>query len=135
MAEGWARTLHAGVIEAQSAGTRPKAIDPHAVLVMREAGVDIAGQGSTRLEDIAGERFDLAVTVCDDAREACPAVPGAARTVHAPFDDPPRLARDAKTDDEALAHYRRVRDEIRDFVRALPALLAPTGSRERTTER
>ncbi|MCW5775014.1 MAG: arsenate reductase ArsC [Phycisphaeraceae bacterium] len=122
MAEGWARSLHAGVIEAQSAGTRPKEIDPMAVRVMREAGVDIAGHGSTRLADLTGERFDLAVTVCDDAREACPVVPGAARTVHAPFDDPPRLAAEARTEEEALGHYRRVRDKIRRFVEELPGL-------------
>ncbi|MCZ7634520.1 MAG: arsenate reductase ArsC [Phycisphaerales bacterium] len=136
MAEGWARALHADLIEARSAGTRPKEIDPMAVRVMREAGVDIAGQRSTRLADLADEQFDLAVTVCDDAREACPVVPGAAGTLHAPFDDPPRLAREAKSEAEALAHYRRVRDEIREFVRSLPMRLATgRGVPERKTER
>lgn len=135
MAEGWARALHAGVIEPRSAGTRPKAIDPMAVRVMHELGVEIAGHGSTPLADLAGERFDLAVTMCDDARDNCPVVPGADRTIHVPFDDPPRLARDAKTDEEALAHYRRVRDEIREFVRTLPALLAPIAGPQREAER
>ncbi len=122
MAEGWARALRGGPIEAYSAGTEPRGLDPLAVRAMAEAGVDIMGQTSKRPQDI-GVTFDVVVTVCDSAHGACPVWPGA-RVVHAAFDDPPRLAKDAATDDEAMPHYRRVRDEIRRFVESLPVPLA-----------
>ena len=118
MAEGWARHLCADRIEAHSAGTQPHGLNPLAVRAMAEAGVDIGGHASKRPESI-GVPFDLVVTVCDSAHEACPVFPGA-RVVHAGFDDPPRLAADAASDDEAMPHYRRVRDEIRAFVKRLP---------------
>lgn len=123
MAEGWARALKAGSIEAFSAGTSPQGLNPLAVRAMAEAGVDISGQRSKAAADLAGVRFDCVVTVCDSAREACPVFPGAARTVHVGFDDPPRLARSARSDEEAMPHYRRVRDEIRRFVESLPEAL------------
>lgn len=130
MAEGFARALRAEVIEAHSAGTRPHGLNPLAVRAMAEAGVDISGHTSKRPDEIDGA-FDVVVTVCDSAHESCPVLPGA-RTVHAPFDDPPRLAAGAKTDDEAMAHYRRVRDEIRTFILTLPGTLTldhPTTTR------
>ena len=119
MAEGWARTLKGDLIEPYSAGVAPKGLDRLAVRAMAEAGVDISSQHSKTLVDLRDVAFDLVVTVCDDARESCPVFPGIARVVHAGFDDPPRLARGAKTEEEALAHYRRVRDEIRAFVETL----------------
>ena len=85
---------------------------------MAEAGVDISAHTSKRPQDL-GITFDLVVTVCDSAHEACPVFPGA-RVVHVPFDDPPRLAKDATNDDEAMPHYRRVRDQIRTFIQTLP---------------
>jgi len=118
MAEGWARHLCADRIEAHSAGTHPHGLNPLAVRAMAEADVDISGHASKRPESI-GVSFDLVVTVCDSAHEACPVFPGA-RVVHAGFDDPPRLAAGAASDDEAMPHYRRVRDEIRAFVERLP---------------
>ncbi|MBI5363403.1 MAG: arsenate reductase ArsC [Planctomycetes bacterium] len=118
MAEGWARALHAGAIDACSAGTEPHGLNPLAVRAMREAGVDISKHASKRPEDLGGT-FDVVFTVCDAAHESCPVLPGA-RIVHAGFDDPPRLARGAKNDEEALVHYRRVRDELRAFVTDLP---------------
>ncbi len=121
MAEGWAKHLKSDVIEAYSAGTHPSGLNPTAVRVMREVGVDISGQTSKRPEEI-GVGFDVVVTVCDAARESCPVLPGA-RMVHAGFGDPPRLAGNAKTEDEALEHYRRVRDEIKAFVERLPVAL------------
>jgi arsenate reductase (thioredoxin) len=121
MAEGWARALKGDVLDAYSAGTHPHGLNPLAVRVMREAGVDITAHTSKRPEDI-GVAFDLVVTVCDSAHESCPVLPGA-KIVHRPFDDPPRLAKDAKSDDEALPHYRRVRDEIRTFIETLPSSL------------
>lgn len=123
MAEGWARNLLGDRVEAMSAGTHPKGIDPRAVEVMKEAGIDIGGQGSKKIDGIAAGKIDLVVTVCDAAAENCPTLPGAKRIVHHPFDDPPALARTAKSAEEALAHYRRVRDEIRTFVLTIPKLL------------
>jgi arsenate reductase len=121
MAEGWTRALKGGEIEAFSAGIEARGLDPRAVAVMAEAGVDISGQRSTTLDGLGDLRFDVVVTVCADAHESCPVFPGRARVVHRGFDDPPRLAAGAATEAEALAHYRRVRDEIRAFVEALPA--------------
>ena len=120
MAEGWARHLHGERLEPYSAGTAPGRIDPRAVQVMREAGVDLARQRSKHLEEVRRIRFDCVVTVCDRAREACPVFPGEVRRLHAGFDDPPGLAIGAPTEEQALAPYRRVRDEIRAFVEGLP---------------
>lgn len=129
MAEGWARALRSTDIEAYSAGIEAHGLNPRAVAVMQESGVDIAGQRSRRLVDLllelAREREaswqpDLVVTVCDHASENCPVFPGKVRRIHRGFDDPPRLANAAATDEEALEPYRRVRDEIREFVRSLP---------------
>ena len=121
MAEGWAKALKGDVIEAHSAGTKPHGLNPLAVRAMAEAGVDISGHASKRPEEI-GVGFDLVVTVCDSAHESCPVLPGA-KVVHRGFDDPPRLAAGAASDDEAMPHYRRVRDEIRAFIETLPASL------------
>lgn len=131
MAEGWARALKADLIDAYSAGTDPHGLNPLAVRAMAEAGVDISRHSPKRPQDI-GVQFDVVVTVCDSAREACPALPGA-RVVHAGFDDPPRLASGAATDEEAMGHYRRVRDQIRSFVETLPGAIAECGSRPQTT--
>jgi arsenate reductase len=125
MAEGWAKALKSQEIEAYSAGTEPHGMNRLAVAVMAEAGVDISKNKSKRPEEI-GVAFDVVVTVCDAAHEACPIFPGA-RVVHVGFDDPPRLAKDAKNDAEALPHYRRVRDEIRAFVQTIPESLKLKG--------
>ena len=123
MAEGWARALMSDRIDAHSAGTRPHGLNPLAVRAMAEAGVDISGHRSKRPEEI-GSDFDVVFTVCDAAHESCPVMPGA-RIVHVGFDDPPRLAAGAATDEDAMVHYRRVRDEIRAFVERLPAAIGP----------
>ena len=123
MAEGWARYLKGDVIEAYSAGTDPGGLNQNAVKVMAEAGVDISGHRSKSVADLAGVRFDYVITVCSDADENCPVFPGPVVRVHRGFDDPPRLARHAKSEEEALSHYRRVRDEIRAFVEGLPGSL------------
>lgn len=122
MAEGWAKALRGDSIESFSAGTTPHGLNPLAVRAMAEAGVDISNHTSKRPEDIGGV-FDYVVTVCDAANEACPVFPARTRVIHVGFDDPPRLARDATSDEEALRHYRRVRDEIREFIEALPGAL------------
>ncbi len=123
MAEGWARALRGDAVEAHSAGLEARGLNPLAVKVMAEAGVDISRHRSKTLAEFAGARFDFVVTVCDHARESCPLFPGGAQVIHAGFDDPPRLARAAATEEEALAIYRRVRDEIRQFIKKLPELL------------
>ena len=99
------------------------AINPNAVRVMAEANVDISRQRSKHVEELKHIPFDYVITVCDHAHEHCPVFLSTAKKVHAGFDDPPRLAREAKTEDEALGHYRRVRDEIRSFVERLPKIL------------
>ncbi|HMX43952.1 MAG TPA: arsenate reductase ArsC [Elusimicrobiota bacterium] len=119
MAEGWARHLLGETIEPYSAGIETHGLNPRAVRVMTEAGVDISGHRSKTLADLRGVTFDLVVTVCGHAQEHCPIFPGNTKVIHAGFDDPPKLAASAKTEEEALCHYRRVRDEIRTFVRGL----------------
>ena len=133
MAEGWARHLHGDRIEALSAGLEPAGLNPRAVEVMREAGVDISGQRSKAIADAAAPGPDYVITVCDHAHESCPVFPGGSRLLHAGFDDPPRLAEGARSEDEALGHYRRVRDEIREFVAGLPDRLeaGPTPGRDK----
>ena len=120
MAEGWTRALRGDRFEACSAGIEAHGLNPLAVQVMAEVGVDISGQRSKTLAELPTLDFDLVVTVCDHAHESCPLFPAQTKVVHAGFDDPPRLAQNAKTEEEALAHYRRVRDEIRAFVETLP---------------
>ncbi len=126
MAEGWTRHLKGHQIEAYSAGVIAKGIDPLAVEAMAEAGIDISNQRSKPVEQVLEVAFDYVVTLCDHARESCPLFPGRARVVHRGFDDPPSLAAGAENTEKALAHYRRVRDQIRDFVARLPANLPDT---------
>ena len=118
MAEGWARHLHGGVIEAYSAGIEKHGLNPLAVKVMAEAGVDIAGCSSKTIADLPLRQFDWVITLCGHAHETCPFFPG--RVLHQGFADPPQLAAGAKNEEEALAHYRRVCDDIRAFILTLP---------------
>jgi arsenate reductase len=116
MAEGWARHLFGDTVEAYSAGTAPHVVDPRAVMVMAEAGVDISTQTSDHVDEYLEVPFDLVITVCGSARETCPVFTGGVNTLHHSFPDPPALARSAATEEEALEHYRKVRDRIRKFV-------------------
>ena len=116
MAEGWTRHLLSDKVEPYSAGIETHGMNPNAVQVMLEAGVDITGQSSKLVSSLIDIPLDLVVTVCGHASENCPAFLGKARIIHAGFEDPPKLAKNAKTEEEALDHYRRVRDEIRVFV-------------------
>lgn len=121
MAEGWARALKSDTIEAYSAGIETHGLNPNAVKVMAEAGVDISGHQSKTTEAVKDIPFDYVVTVCGHANETCPMwLSGKAKVIHVGFDDPPALAKASKTEEEALNHYRRVRDEIRAFVERLP---------------
>ncbi|MHC5068641.1 MAG: arsenate reductase ArsC [Planctomycetota bacterium] len=127
MAEGWARALKGDVLSAYSAGIETHGLNPNAVKVMAEAGVDITTQRSQHIDEFADTPLDVIVTVCGHADEHCPVFPATTRVVHHGFDDPPKLAREAiaagASEEEALEHYRRVRDEIRAFIETLPASL------------
>ena len=123
MAEGWARHLKSDSIQAFSAGLEARGLNTNAVRVMQEAGVDLTGQKSKKVEEVEHIPFDFVVTVCGHADENCPVFTCATTVVHCGFDDPPKLAQNAKTEEEALDHYRRVRDEIRTFIETLPGIL------------
>jgi arsenate reductase len=114
MAEGWARQLEPGRVEAYSAGVAPAGIDPRAVRVMAESGVDISGQRSKHVDELAGESIDCVVTVCDNARERCPVFPGSTRLLHVGFDDPPALAVGAASEERVLEHYESLADGLGD---------------------
>jgi arsenate reductase len=116
MAEGWARHLLGNRIEPYSAGIEAHGMNLNAVRVMREAGIDISGQSSKYASTLTDVPLDLVITVCGHADENCPAYLGNVRIVHVGFDDPPKLAKSAATEDEASGHYRRVRDETRYFI-------------------
>jgi arsenate reductase len=127
MAEGWAHALKSDVIEAYSAGIETHGLNPSAVKVMAEAGVDITTQKSENIKDLLDIPFDVVVTVCGHAHETCPVFPAEARIVHHGFEDPPRLAKElaeaGASEEEQLDAYRRVRDEIKLFVEQLPGNL------------
>jgi len=124
MAEAWTRYLRGDAVEVWSAGTLPKSLDRRAVEVMREVGVDISEQRSKAVEELLDLELDYVVTVCDGAHESCPVFPGRARIVHRGFEDPPKLAEVAASEEEALSHYRRIRDQIRKLVEGLPDSVA-----------
>ncbi|MHC4561268.1 MAG: arsenate reductase ArsC [Planctomycetota bacterium] len=123
MAEGWAKALKGDQIEATSAGVEAKGLDPRAVAVMAEAGVDISSHTSKHVSELADVDFDVVVTVCGHAHETCPAFSRPTKVVHVGFEDPPHLTRNMDDDEQAMAVYRRVRDEIRRFVESLPGSL------------
>jgi arsenate reductase len=120
MAEGWARQLKGDTIEPYSAGIETHGMNPHALKVMAEAGVDISRQFSKTVEEIGPVEFDCVVTVCGHANEHCPIFPGTAKVVHVGFEDPPKLTKHLPDGEEKLDVYRRVRDQIRAFVETLP---------------
>ena len=123
MAEGWARALKGDLLNSYSAGVVRHGLNPSAVKVMAEVGVDISAHRSKTVDDLPQVEFDYVVTLCGHAAENCPYFPGQAKRLHVGFDDPPTLAQGAKSEEEALIHYRRVRDEIRAFVEGMPGNL------------
>jgi len=120
MAEGFTRHFKGDQIEAHSAGVAPKGIDPRAVRAMAEVGIDISKQGSKSLDEVRHIEFDYVITLCDNAQKTCPTFPAKTRLMHMGFEDPPRLAENAKDEQEAMAFYRRIRDEIKAFVDKMP---------------
>ncbi len=127
MAEGWGKFLIGDYSDSYSAGIETHGLNPSAVKVMAESGVDISKHKSKLLSDLEGIDFDYVITVCDNAHESCPIFPGPTTVFHISFDDPPRLAIDAESAEEALSHYRRVRDEIRAMVESLPKSIVEEG--------
>ena len=127
MAEGWTRTLRGNYIEVYSAGIEKHGLNPNAVSVMAEVGIDISHQKSQLFCDYEGYNLDWIITVCGHANESCPVVQASTQIKHIGFDDPPKLAKKLKENGaskkEQLEPYRRVRDEIRAFVEKLPDLL------------
>ena len=123
MAEGWTNHLKGDVIKSRSAGIESHGINPLAVKAMAEVGVDISHHRSQLVEDFLDESWDFVVTVCGHAHENCPLFPGKANIIHVGFDDPPALAKEETTEEGAMVHYRRVRDEIRTFIESLPGSL------------
>ena len=120
MAEGLCRHFHSEQIDCYSAGIECHGLDPFAVEAMAELDVDISQNRSDRLDEFAQHFFDVVVTVCGHADEHCPAFIGDTKRIHRGFDDPPKLAVDAASHEEAMVHYRRVRDEIKDYIMTLP---------------
>ena len=120
MAEGWARHLKADAIESYSAGVEKHGMNPHAVKVMEEEGVDMSLQFSKLVTELPIQEFDYVVTLCDHANESCPVFMGKTKRLHKSFPDPPQLSREAATEAEALFPYRQVRDQIKKFVEGMP---------------
>jgi arsenate reductase (thioredoxin) len=114
MAEGLLRHDAGERFEIESAGTKPSSVRPEAIAAMRELGIDISGQRSKHVDAFEGKRFDYVITVCDNARETCPVFFGAAKQLHQSFEDPaPRVG----TEEERMTIFRRVRDELRAYLR------------------
>lgn len=116
MAEGWTRAIHDNIIEAYSAGVETHGLNPSAVKVMAEAGVDISGHRSQHIDEFKDVDLDVVVTVCGHAHESCPVFPGNTRVVHVGFDDPPKMAAEVEGEEEKLECYRTVRDDIKSYV-------------------
>lgn len=123
MAEGWTRHLKGDLINPFSAGIEAHGMNPYAVKVMAEAGVDISGHHSKHVDELKDVRFDYVITVCGHANENCPIFPGNTKIIHVGFDDPPALARNLQDETMRLDIYRRVRDQIKAFIEALPESL------------
>jgi len=124
MAEGWTRALKGDVIEAYSAGIEIHGLNPNAVKVMAEAGVDITSQKSQHIDEFVDQKLDYVITVCDHAHENCPWFPADCEVLHIGFQDPPRMAaavaESGGSAEEQLDCYRVVRDQIKAFVESLP---------------
>jgi arsenate reductase (thioredoxin) len=122
MAEGFLRAYGGDLYEAHSAGTKPSSVNPLAVAVMRETGIDISGQRSKHVGEYLGQHFPFVITVCNNVREQCPLFPGPCIREHWPFEDP---AKATGTREEELQLFRKVRDEIGAKVRSFVTQKAP----------
>ncbi len=124
MAEGWTRKLKADIIDVSSAGVERHGLNPNAVKVMAEAGVDISGHRSKLVNDFMNMELDAVITVCGNAHETCPYFPPRCKVIHVGFDDPPKmaaaLAEQGESEEKQLDCYRKIRDEIKAFVEKMP---------------
>lgn len=123
MAEGWLRHLRGDKYEVFSAGIEKHGVNPYAIAVMKEVGVDLSSHSSKLLDEFNLQDLDCIVTVCGHAQESCPVVPSGCRVVHQGFDDPPKLAEKVHSEKEKLNCYRRVRDQIKAFVERFPGCI------------
>ena len=123
MAEGWTRELRGDEIEVYSAGIETHGLNPNAVKVMAEVGVDISSHKSQHIGEFKDVGLDYVITVCGHAHETCPFFPMGCEVVHVGFDDPPKMAKEVEGEEEKLECYRRVRDQIKEFVETLPGSL------------
>lgn len=119
MAEGLTRKLLGNEFESYSAGVKKSSVNPYAIKAMEEIGIDISDHTSKEVTELKDINFDYIVTVCDNARETCPLFPGNGKIIHHSFDDPPYLTKDMENEEEKLKVFRRVRDEIKTFIRNL----------------
>lgn len=117
MAEGLLRHDAGDRFEVFSAGVKPSGVRPEAIAVMRELGIDLSGQRSKHVDEFSGHAFDYVLTVCDNAREACPIFPGGTVSIHHNFVDPAAVS---APEEERLAAFREVRDQIREYLRTFP---------------
>lgn len=135
MAEGFARKMCSASLQAYSAGVDPGMLDARAVQVMAEVGIDISDQRPKSIDSLAMIHFDVVITLCDHANETCPYFPGKVVRLHRGFDDPPRLAAKETKEEAVLEIYRKVRDEIRSFVAALPQILGRSNQIDKTNDK
>jgi len=125
MAEGLLRHDAGDRFEVSSAGTQPSRVRPEAIAAMREVGIDISSQRSKSVDEFAAHAFDYVLTVCDNAKESCPIYPGHGNRLHHSFEDPAAVH---GTGEDKLAAFRRVRDEIREYLKGFPPDVQPFGS-------
>jgi arsenate reductase len=125
MAEGLFRNEGGDRYEVFSAGTRPSTVRPEAIAVLAEIGIDISGHRSKSVEEFVGQPLDLVITVCDNAKESCPVFPGRTLRLHWPFEDPAHVK---GTEEERKAAFRKVRDQIRQRIRAFLAQEKSSGN-------
>ena len=123
MAEGFARHLLSDLLDVFSAGIEARGLDPYAVRVMKEAGIDIFNQYSKTVSELGQMQFDYVITLCDAAQKNCPFFPAKYKIIHQGFGDPGELASGETNEQEILKHYRNIRDQIRKYVETLPVVL------------
>jgi arsenate reductase (thioredoxin) len=117
MAEGLLRHDAGDRFEVESAGTKPSHVRPEAIAAMKELGINISGHRSKSIDEFTGQQFDFVLTVCDNAKESCPLFPGKTVTIHQNFEDPAAVQ---GSEQERLAAFRRIRDEIREYLKGFP---------------
>lgn len=123
MGEGLFRNEGGGGFEVFSAGTKPSSVRPEAIAVMKEIGIDISGHRSKSVDEFSGQAFDYVVTVCDNARDACPVFPAGSQRIHWSFEDPAAVE---GSEAERLSAFRRTRDQIHALVKVSFRDLAAT---------